>query len=240
MKIRCVIIDDEPAAREGLAQDLRAVEFLEIAGIAENTAQANALITSINPDLLFLDVQMPKITGLEFLRNLKNPPMVILVTAYAEYAIEGFNLDVIDYLLKPVAFGRLLKACRKARDQFSLNKSGDAKQKKDDFFYIRFENKFEKIFLQDILFVEGADNYVKLHTKGKVYTTYLTLKSVEASLPEEDFMKVHKSFIVSMDKIGKIEKNEIELGGKKVPISRNLKEEVMNRIVNRKLIKREG
>jgi DNA-binding LytR/AlgR family response regulator len=239
MKLRCMIIDDEPLARKGLEEEVDAIDFLEIAGIAENALQANKLMASLQPDLIFLDIRMPKLNGLDFLRALKNPPMAIIITAYSEFALEGFTLDVIDYLVKPVAFDRLLKACNKAREFYAFTRSKTKEGNyHSDFFYIKCGNKFEKIFLHELLFIKAVDNYVSLHTTTRSLISYLTLKNVEAYLPEGNFMKVHKSYIVAIDKIVHIEGNEISVGGKNIPISRMLKDEVMERIVNNKLIKR--
>ncbi|MEP6596221.1 MAG: LytTR family DNA-binding domain-containing protein [Ginsengibacter sp.] len=239
MKLHCIIADDEPVARKGIEEEIKEITFLQLAGVAENAMQANELIIKQNIDLILLDIQMPKLNGLDFLRSIKNPPLIIIITAYSEYAIEGFNLDVIDYLVKPVPFERLLKACNKAKEYFELKqKTPDKKYKADDFFFIKCENKYEKIFLNELLFVEAADNYVTIHTTSRTFLSYLTLKNVEEYLEGNNFMKVHKSFIVAIDKINFIEGNSIIIMKKTIPISRNIKEDVMERIVNNKLIKR--
>lgn len=238
MKIRCIIADDEPVARKGIEEEIKEITFLELIGVAENAMQANELIIKQNVDLIFLDIQMPKLTGLDFLKSIKNPPMVIIITAFCEYAIEGFNLDVIDYLVKPVAFDRLLKACNKAKEYFELKQITPGKKVNNEVFFIKCENKYEKIFLRELLFVEGADNYVTIHTTERTFISYLTLKNVEEFLEADNFIKVHKSFIVAADKINFIEGNSIIINGKAIPISRNIKEDVMERIVNSKLIRR--
>lgn len=237
MKLRCIIVDDEPVARKGIEEDVNEIPFLELAGVAENALQANEIIASKEIDLVLLDIQMPKLTGLDLLRSLKNPPMVIIITAYSEFALEGFNLDVIDYLVKPVSFERLLKACNKAKEYFDV-KTNTKTNNPVNYFFIKCENKFEKIFLNDLLFVEAADNYVNIHTASRSFISYLTLKNCEEYLKETNFMKVHKSFIVAIDKINSIEGNSITIGKKIIPISRNIKEEVMQRILDNKLIKR--
>ena len=177
-------------------------------------------------------------TGFDFLRALTHPPLVIIITAYSEYALEGFNMNVIDYLVKPVAFERLLRACNKAREFYYYTKTSEAGQS-PDYFFIKCGNKFEKIFLRELNMIEAADNYVSLHTESKTYISYLTLKNVEAFLPETHFIKVHKSFVVAVDKIDFIEGNEVSVAGKRVPISRVHKDSVMDQIVNRRLIKRQ-
>jgi DNA-binding LytR/AlgR family response regulator len=238
MKLRCIIIDDEPLARKGIEEELKGIDFLEIVGIAENVIQANDLVLTLHPDLIFLDIQMPKLTGFDFLRALTHPPLVIIITAYSEYALEGFNMNVIDYLVKPVAFERLFRACNKAREFYNYNKTTEAGQS-PDYFFIKCGNKFEKIFLRELNIIEAADNYVSLHTESKTYISYLTLKNVEAFLPESHFIKVHKSFMIAVDKIDFIEGNEISIAGKRVPVSRFHKDSLMDQIVNGRLIKRQ-
>ena len=238
MKLRCIIIDDEPLARKGIEEELKGIDFLEIVGIAENVIQANDLTLNLHPDLIFLDIQMPKLTGFDFLRALIHPPLVIIITAYSEFALEGFNMNVIDYLVKPVAFERLLRACNKAREFHSYSKTTETGQP-PEYFFIKCGNKFEKIFLRELNIVEAADNYVSLHTDSKTYISYLTLKNVEAFLPGTNFIKVHKSFVVAVEKIDFIEGNELSIAGKRVPISRFHKDSLMDQIVNRRIIKRQ-
>ena len=239
MKLRCIIADDEPFARKGLADDISQIEFLDLAGVAENGLQANELLTKHKADLIFLDIQMPKLTGLDFLRIIKNPPMIIIITAHHEHAVEGFNLDVIDYLVKPVPFDRLLKACNKAKDYFGLTQRLLSPEKgRSDFFFVKCDKKYEKIFFNELLFIEAADNYVSIHTAGRILFSYLTLKNVEEYLEGNNFIKVHKSFIVAIDKIDFIEGNSIVINKKIIPISRTAREAVMELVVNAKLIRR--
>ena len=239
MKLHCIIVDDEPAARKGIEEEIKEIGFLKIVGTAENAFQANELITKENPDLIILDIQMPKISGLELLKSLHHPPMAILITAYAEYALEGFNLDVIDYLVKPVRFERLLKACNKARDFFEMKKNtGSPTARHLEYFFIKADNKYEKILMKELLFVEAADNYVIIHTNEKSFITYLTLKNMEEYLQGDNFVKVHKSFIVALDKINSIELNQLTIGKKSIPVSRSLKDGLLSKIVGKNLIKR--
>jgi DNA-binding LytR/AlgR family response regulator len=238
MKLRCIIVDDEPMARKGIEEDIREIGFIEITGIAENSLQALELTGKLNPDLILLDIQMPRLNGLDFLKSLKHPPMIIIITAYSEHALEGYSLDVIDYLVKPVPFDRLLKACNKAREFYEMKQAAAAGAAGKEYFFIKSDNKYEKILLSELLYIEAADNYVLIHTTAKSFITYLTLKSIEGYLYGNDFVKVHKSFIVAVDKIDHIEGNEITIQKKKVPIGRQMKDEVMEKIVNRKLIKR--
>jgi DNA-binding LytR/AlgR family response regulator len=232
-------VDDEPIARKGIGEEIKDIPFLELTGVAENAVQANDLLSSQNIDLIFLDIQMPRLSGLDFLKVVQYPPLVIIITAFSEYAIEGFNMNVIDYLVKPVSFERLLKACNKAKEYFDLkNKSDPGKTVNPDYFFIKCESKYEKIQLNDLLFVEAADNYVVVHTLERSLITYLTLKNVEEWLNADQFIKVHKSFIVAIDKIDFLEGNSISIRKKTIPVSRHMREAVLERIINKNLIRR--
>ncbi|WP_119080206.1 LytR/AlgR family response regulator transcription factor [Chitinophaga alhagiae] len=233
MTIRCLIVDDEPLARKGLREYIADIPFLELAGECDSPVKALATLQTQPVDLLLLDIQMPRMTGLELLRSLPRPPLVIFTTAHPDYAVESFELNVLDYLLKPVSFERFMKAVMKARAYL------DAQQKKDaNYFFIKCDNRLEKINYEDILFVEALQNYVAIHTPARKFTTYLTFKGVEEYLPPERFVKVHKSFIVALDKITSIDGNELVIGQHHVPVSRNLKDEVMEKILNKRYLKR--
>lgn len=230
MKIRCIIVDDEPLARKGLREYIADVNFLELAGEYDSPIKAAEMLQQEQVDLMFLDIQMPRMTGIEFLRSLPQPPQVIFTTAYPDYAVESFELNVLDYLVKPISFERFMKAVLKAKNQQQKNTA--------DYFFIKCDSKLEKIAYQDILFAEALQNYVAIHTSSRKFTTYLTFKGVEDYLPADRFVKVHKSFIVALDKIDSIEGNELLVGPHHIPISRNLKEEVMERILNNRYLKR--
>jgi DNA-binding LytR/AlgR family response regulator len=240
--INCVIIDDEPLARKGLKEYIADVDFLHLAGEFDNPLKATEHITNGDVQLLFLDIQMPKITGLEFMKTLRKPVPVIFTTAYPQYALDGFDLNALDYLVKPVSFDRFLKAALRAKDYYEVRQKNETgpgtATANNDFFFIKADNKLVKILFADILFVEALQNYVVVHTASKKYMTYLTFKSVEEYLPASRFIKVHKSFIVSAPKIESIESNDIRIGPHQVPISRNLKEEVMEKLLKGKYLKR--
>jgi DNA-binding LytR/AlgR family response regulator len=231
-------VDDEPLARKGLTEYVSEIDFLELQGQGENATTANNLLSKGNIDLVFLDIQMPKVTGIEFLKTLRNPPMIIFTTAYTEYALQGYELDVIDYLIKPISFERFLKACNKAKDFFSL-KNNKASSNTNEYFFIRCKDRFEKIQYADLLYVEAMENYVIFHTVTEKLISYLTLKAVETYLPADKFLKVHKSFIVSIPKVESIDGNDIYVTGKSIPISRTLKDEVMNKLISNNLLKRQ-
>ena len=231
MKLRCVIVDDEPVARQGLAEDIRAIDFMEVSGIAESALQAMELLTKQSPDLLFLDIEMPKLNGFDLLNSLEKPPLVILTTAYAHYAPESYDAGVIDYLLKPISFDRLLKACNKARD-FHKHQIADSNNQSPDYFFVKSNGRYEKIMVNELLFIEAADNYILLHTLEKKYLVYRTLKSMEECLPEHQFIKVHKSFIVAFGKVNSLEGNQLYIGRHCIPVSRNYRDMLISRIAS--------
>jgi len=238
--INCVIIDDEPLAREGLGNYVREVDFLQLAGTCENPLELMKLLDRQPADLLFLDIQMPKMNGIEFLKIMQKPPMVVITTAYPTYALESFQLDVLDYLLKPITFERFFKAASKARDYHRLlmnPKSTDPgkHEQQDDYFFIKCGSKYEKIPLDEILYIEGMQNYVNIFTlKGK-YVTMLSLKNLEENLAGKAFIRVHKSYMVAIGKIEGIEGNEIFIQAGKIPISRNYREQVIRQVVTNRL-----
>lgn len=239
MTINCIIIDDEPLARKGLKEYIADVDFLRLLGDFEGPLQARELLGKGEVQLVFLDIQMPKITGLEFIKTIKNAPPVIFTTAYPAYAVEGFEVNAIDYLVKPVSFDRFLKAALKTKEYYEMRERNVTEASASSgYFFIKADNKLVKIFLEDILFVEGLQNYVSIHTKDKKYITYLTFKSVDDYLPSDKFIKVHKSYIISADKIDSIEGNEVLILQHHIPISRNLKDEVMEKLLKGKFLKR--
>ena len=240
--INCVIIDDEPLARKGLREYISDVDFLNLAGEYDNALKATEMISRGEAQLLFLDIQMPKITGLEFMKTLQKPVPVIFTTAFPQYALDGFDLNALDYLVKPISFDRFLKAALKAKEYYEVRQKNDADKtpvaEVGDYFFVKADNKLVKVLFSDILFIEALQNYVVIHTQEKKLITYLTFKSVEEYLPSSQFIKVHKSFIVSATKIDSIEGNDIRIGQHYIPISRNLKDEVMGKLLKGKFLKR--
>ena len=238
MKINCIIIDDEPLARKGLKEYIMDVDFLELLGEFENPLKASAVLEGGQVQLIFLDIQMPKINGLEFLRSLKDAPPVILTTAYPQHALDGFELNALDYLLKPISFPRFLSAAMKAKEYYLIRNQNASIGTSPAYFFIKADNKLVKIDYDEILYVEALQNYVTIHTNDRKYITYLTFKAIEEYLPSEQFIKTHKSYIVSASKIDSIEGNDIRIGVNHIPISRNLKDEVMDRLLKGKFLKR--
>jgi DNA-binding LytR/AlgR family response regulator len=240
--INCLIIDDEPLARKGLREYIADVDFLHLAGEYDNPLKATDIIGRGEVQLLFLDIQMPKITGLDFMKTLQKPIPVIFTTALPQYALDGFELNALDYLVKPISFDRFLKAALKAKEYYEVRQKNETDKapasERGDYFFIKADNRLVKVSFNDILFIEALQNYVVVHTQEKKLITYLTFKSVEEYLPSSQFIKVHKSFIVSATKIDSIEQNDIRIGQHHIPISRNLKEEVMDKLLKGKFLKR--
>lgn len=235
MKLKCLIVDDEPMARKGLEEYVKDVPFLEHEGSCENALQATEFLQQHPVDLMLLDINMPHVTGIEFLKSLERPPLVIFTTAHPDYALESYSLDVLDYLVKPVLFDRFRKAAQKAYDYQLLKASSLSSP---DFFFIKCDHVFEKIYFNDVLYVEAMQNYCILHTPARKLIAYITLSGLEEKLPSAKFMKVHKSFIVSLDKITALDGNDLFIGKAQIPVSRSLKEEVMSRVMGDNLFKR--
>jgi len=240
MNLRCVIIDDEPMARKGLKEYMQDLEFLELAGEFDNPLKAMDTILYEKIDLLFLDIQMPKMTGLDFLKTLSYTPMTIFTTAYPQYAVEGFELNAIDYLVKPFSFDRFCKAVMKARriKETSAQAVSQEAASGEDYFFIKSDNKLVRIRYDEILFVEALQNYVAVHTADKKYITYLTFHAIHEYLPSGRFIRTHKSFIVAAAKIDSIEGNMIRIGAHQLPISRTERDAVMQQLLQNRLPKR--
>lgn len=215
--MKCLVVDDEPLARELMEDNIKKVPYLEWAGSCSNPLESLEILNREKIDLVFLDIQMPGINGIQFLQTLNQRVLVIFVTAYEKFAIEGYNLDVVDYLLKPVAFDRLLKATNKAHELFTLR----AKPTPQEFFFVHSDYNLVKISFADILYVEGLKDYVKIHllSSQRPVITRMSMKSLEELLPNRKFVRVHKSFIISIEKIISIRKGRVKIGLSEVPIS---------------------
>ncbi len=239
MKLRCVIVDDEPLASEGLAKYVEVIDYLELIAIAENPLELNKLLDNQPIDLIFLDIQMPHMTGLDFLKIKPNLPMVILTTAYPNYALEGFQFDAVDYLLKPITFNRFFKSASKAKDLYYLKNQANsltAQAQEPDYLFIKCESRYEKILVDEILYVQALQNYVIIHTLRGKFMTLLPLKTVEEYLDPNKFLRVHKSYLVAISKVESIENNELSIQNQFIPISRNLRERVIGVVVKSKLL----
>lgn len=240
MLLNCIIIDDEPLARKGLKEYMADVEFLHLSGEFDNPLKAAELLNSGDIQLLFLDIQLPKITGLDFFRSLKNAPPVVFTTAYPQYALDGFDLNALDYLVKPISFSRFLTAAMKAREYHAVRQTTAtiAAGTGSDHFFIKEDGRLVKLFFDDILFVEALQNYVSVQTRSKKHMAYLTFSAIADFLPADKFIRVHKSFLIAAPRIDSIEGNIIHIGTHEIPISRNLKDEVMEKLLKGKFLKR--
>ena len=234
MKTKCLIVDDEPLARDLMRNHLEKLDNLEIIAECSDAMKALQALRSQEVDLIFMDIQMPQITGIEFLKTLKNPPKVIFTTAHREYAIDGFELDVVDFLLKPITFERFLKAVNK---YFELNQEesntnniagGSVTQNEDAFLYVKENKKVVKVYLKEILYIEGLSEYVQIFTENRKLITKTSMTNMEEKLPDADFMRIHKSFIVSLGKIEAFTSSSIDVPGKELPIGRSYKTAVLD------------
>lgn len=235
-RLTCIIVDDEPVARKILQEFTEQVPYLDLLGKFENAMKAEEFLKTNKPDLIFLDIEMPKVTGLELLKRTHVDSMVILTTAFSQYALDGYEFDIIDYLLKPFALNRFLKAVQKAKD-FNELKSQSGNAAPPTYIFIKSEKRIEKVELNDILYGEVLGNYVTIVTENKKIIAYLTMKSLESQLSGTDFIKIHQSFLVNQSKIEALEGNELKVGEKWLPISRGYRDSVTE-LINRRLLKR--
>jgi two-component system LytT family response regulator len=225
--MRCIAVDDEKWALDLLVDNIRHVPYLELAGRCKNAREASEILHREKIDLMFMDVQMPGLSGLQFIETLPEPPLVILVTAYEQYALEGFNLSVVDYLVKPVALERFIKACNKAKQLFDMKHTKPAAITTDHFF-ANVEYSLVKIVFDDITHIEGLKDYIKIHlaSSSKPVLTRMSMKSMEEKLPPGKFIRTHKSFIVAIDKVTSIKRDYVCIRDIEIPIGESFKESV--------------
>ena len=224
--IRCIAIDDEPLALTQIAGYINKTPFFELVGQYSSALQAIGVMGNTSVDLMFVDINMPDLNGLDFVRTLENPPRIVFVTAYSEYALEGFRVDALDYLLKPVSYVDFLKSANKAKSWFDNHpqKPDEARSEKD-FLFIKSDYKVLRINFSDIIYIEGMSEYIKIHlANSKPVMTLLSMKFIEEQLPADRFMRVHRSYIVNLSKISVIERNRIIFDGKVyIPVSEQYK-----------------
>jgi two-component system LytT family response regulator len=220
--IQCLVVDDEPPAREIIRRYIQELPTLQLAGECANALQAFTLLQQQSVDLIFLDIRMPQLNGNDFLKTLKNPPKVIFTTAYPDYALEGFELDVVDYLVKPIPFERFLRSVNKAypTGMTRLDALPAEDKRSEAFVYFRADRKMVKVMLQDILYIESMKDYVKVFTNGATIITKQSISSVEEMLPESSFVRVHRSYIVSLNSIRTFTSELIEVGDTEIPIGK--------------------
>ncbi|MCL6217969.1 LytR/AlgR family response regulator transcription factor [Zunongwangia pacifica] len=233
----CYIIDDEPPAIRILEKFIKQLEVLSLIGTSNKSLEALSEIQEKKPDILFLDIQMPDLTGIQLSKLINYSPYIIFTTAYAQFAVEGFQVNAVDYLLKPIAFPRFIEAIEKVKERQQNNPSTTIRTISQDYFFVKTDgkNRFQKVALPDILYLESIKNYVVIHTKNEQIVTYSTLKSIQENLPENNFIKVHKSYIVALDKVEKTDNYEVWVNGKDLPLGDTYKNEFFEAIHKRKL-----
>lgn len=225
--LRCLIIDDEPLALELLEDNFSRVPYLQLAGKCSNAIEALKFLQENTVDLIFLDIQMPGLTGLQFLQSLTVKPMAILITAYEKFAVEGFNLNVVDYLVKPVSLERFIQACNKALELYNLkNKTTEPRKDDPDFIFVNVDYSLQKINLPDIQWVEGLKDYIKIFLKSSSapVVTRMSMKAIEDVLPTSRFIRIHKSYIISIASITSIRKNSVFIGQMELPVGESFKD----------------
>jgi DNA-binding LytR/AlgR family response regulator len=227
--MRCIIVDDEALVRELLEDNVSQVPFLQLVKSCKNALEALKVLQRETVDLIFLDIRLPRLSGLQFLQSLDRPPLAIIVTAYEQYAVEGFNLQVADYIVKPFSFDRFIKACNRAAELFQLRQATLPSGTANNFdFFVHVEYTSVKIIASDIAYVEGLKDYIKIHlsSTSKPVVTRMTLKAIEARLPAGYFVRTHKSFLVATSKISAIKRDFVCIGSKEIPVSETFRENI--------------
>lgn len=228
-KIKCLAVDDEELARSLLEVFIKKLDYLELVGMAKNPIEASSFLSSHQVDLIFLDIQMPELTGVEFIKIFQPKQPVIFTTAYSEFALEGYELDIVDYLLKPFSFSRFVQAVEKAKRWIQLNKGQKhlvEESKENNFIVIKSDHKLIKVFFEDILYIQGMREYASFYLKEGRILSLISLKKLEEVLPENLFIRIHKSYIASVQNIKSLEGNMIHLGKEKLPVGNLYKEKV--------------
>lgn len=226
-KLRCIVLDDEPIGREIIENFVKEIDFLELVDSFEDSVKALMFLENNNVDLIFSDIQMPKINGLDLVKSLENPPVIIFITAHRDFALDGFETGATDYLVKPVRFDRFLKAVNKAKDYLNLKQNSTVHQVNSDRIFIKSDGKLTKILLDEILYVEAQGDYLKIVIQNETYTTLATLKSMDEVLTLPKFFRVQRSFIINLEAIRSLSGNMVELvNGKSISIALNKKEEL--------------
>jgi DNA-binding LytR/AlgR family response regulator len=240
--MKCIIIDDEPLARMGLQNMLKGVSSVEVLESFSSAIEANQFLKEKMVDLMFLDIEMASLNGLEFAKSLIYKPLIIFITAYPQYALDSYELDAIDYLVKPVRIERLLRSINKADNYLKLLQNDKEEPEtafiEDDYVFIKSDRRFVKIFFKEILFVEGLKDYVIIQTETKKVLTAMNIKTIHAQLPAKNFMRVSKSFIVNADHIVSVDAHSIYIKEEEIPIGLNFKDEFYEKFVSDKVIKR--
>lgn len=237
--MNCLIIEDEQPASALLKGYITSLPGLSLVGECSDVMSAASLLAENEVHIIFLDINLPRVNGIDFLKTIQGKYGIVITTAYRDYAVQGFDLDVSDYLMKPITFERFLKAVNKTRD---LLKTGQvsSEENSSDYFFVRADSKYEKIVVSDILYIEGLQNYITIQTTSKKVITYSSMKNIEGYLSQKEFLRVQKSFIVALSRIDRIDGEDIVIGKVTIPISRSLKDEVMNTILKTRLYRPRG
>ncbi len=233
--MKCIVVDDEKLARQLLENYLSKLDDVEVLGSFRSAILARNFLQTQEIDLMFLDIQMPDLTGLELLRLLPKPPITILTTAYKQYALESYELNVIDYLVKPIAFERFLKAIEKTKD--FLNFKSNEKKQARDFIFIKTGQKIIKLLYADILYIEGFREYLKIHTTTGFHLVLMNFKDAQALLPAPNFLRIHRSFIVNLNKLEYIEGNILVINNRKIKVSTTYKSALLEYLNSNNLMK---
>lgn len=234
MKVRCLLVDDEPLAIQLVKNHLEQLEMFEVVATCSNALKALDVLRSKTIDLMFLDIKMPQLTGIDFLKTLKNPPAVIITTAYREFALDGYDLDIVDYLLKPITFDRFFKSIDRYLRTLQVQQPQLSDIKTDQFLYIKSGAKFHKLYADDILYVESLKDYVIIHCVDQKINAKYKISDIEIELKPFNFLRIHRSFIVNEKKITAFTVNDIEIGAQEIPIGTNYKEYVLKTLKSQK------
>jgi len=234
--LNCIIVDDEPLARKGLEKYVEQIDFLQLKATCKNAMQANTILKEESIDLLFLDIEMPLLSGIEFLRARTDAPAVIFTTAYPKYALEGYQFDVIDYLLKPISFERFLQACNKALRLIPSKK--EVNQQEEPFIFVKTDKQLVKLKIADILYIEAMQNYIVFYTQTEKIIALVPLKNIFELLSKEEFLQIHKSYIVAKNKVEAITGNQLVINQQKLPISTRMRKKVIEALTGSRLLKK--
>lgn len=238
--LKCLVVDDEPLAREAIVDFIAKVDFLEAVNSCASALEAQELLNTEVYDLIFLDINMPYLSGIDFLEAITNPPMVIFTTAYSQHALDGYRLQVVDYLLKPIVFKRFFQAAVKAKEWYQLkiaSRTTDTNTA-DTLVYVKQDDRFTKIDWMNILYVEGMQNYLKLHFSDQTLIIHQTMIAIEELLPKDYFFRIHKSYLINITQIDSIAGGHLIIQNTKLPIARMRKEDLLNEVVYKKLLSR--
>ncbi len=237
--MKCIIVDDEPLAREGMELNVQEMDFLDLKGQFGDAISAYNYLSENEVDLMFLDIQMPgEMTGLDLVKALKDPPLVIFTTAYPEYAVEGFELDVVDYLVKPIRMQRFIQAVNKAKEKFEASHAVIQSDDEGSYIYIKADRKFVRLKLDDILYIKGMKDYVMVYTQESRYMTAMNIKTIFNQLEHPSFVRISKSYIINADYIKEVNQNGVLIAEEEIPLGKTYKDDFIERFIKGRLIQR--